>query len=114
MNATENTLLRHTLKLSQDTEAHRFVQFSGATAAAGGVAAGPTYMKGDSGDRVAVSLLGIAVATAGAAIAKGAELQVGADGKVITRAAGKTVAWALEAASQDGDFISVSLVPNHS
>ena len=113
MNATENAILRHTLKLSQNTEACRFVQFTGATAAAGGCAAGLTYMKGSSGDRVAVALLGIAPATAGAAIAEGAELEVGADGKAIPRATGKTVAWALEAASQDGDFISVFLVPNH-
>ena len=113
MNATENAVLKLTIKLAQDTEANRFVQFNGATAAAAGVAAGPTYMKGKLNERVAVTVLGAAPAVAGGAIAEGAELQVGNDGKVITRAAGKTVGWALEAAAADGDALSIFIVPNH-
>lgn len=110
---TESSTLRITRKLSAAVEANRFVTFAGGVAAAGGTAAGPAYVKGAANDYVAVTVLGVAVAEAGAAISAGAELQVGADGKVITRTTGKTVAWAMEDAAADGDELSVFLVPNH-
>ena len=113
-NKTEIPTLRLTLKAAAAVAAKRFVTFTGAVAATGGTAAGLTYTKAAANENVSVTLLGVARAEAGAAIAEGAELQVGNDGKAITRAAGKTVGWALDAASADGDEISVFIVPNHS
>lgn len=52
--------------------------------------------------------------TAGGAIAAGAALQVGADGKAITADAGKVVARAAPGATAtaDGDVLEVILIPN--
>lgn len=110
---TQQATLRITRKATAAIEANRFMGFTGAVAAAAGTAAGLTYMKAKANEQVAVTMLGVAVAVAGGAIADGAELEVGNDGKAVTRNAGKTVAWALEAASADGDELSVFIVPNH-
>jgi hypothetical protein len=45
-------------------------------------------------------------------IAAGGEIEVGADGKGVAKAAGVTVARALDAAAADGDVIRVVLIPN--
>lgn len=51
-------------------------------------------------------------ATAGAAIAKGASVQLGDDGKVVTLAAGVPRGIALQAASGDGSVIRVLITNN--
>ncbi|MEN8721863.1 MAG: capsid cement protein [Alphaproteobacteria bacterium] len=58
---------------------------------------------------VGVTVVGLAVGTAGAAIAIGDELEVGADGKLVPLAAGVSVGIAMEAAAADGDKFSVLL-----
>lgn len=103
-----------TRKVTVAVEANRMVAFSGAIATAGGTAAGPVRVKAAANDLVGVTVLGATTVEAGAAIADGAELEVGADGKVITRATGKTVAWALGAAAADGDKLEAFIVANHS
>lgn len=92
--------------------AERFVSAAGTVATAAGNAIGVTCTSAEIGDLVATDVLGTAVVTAGGAIAKGAAIQVGADGKAVTQAAGVTVAWALQAATADGDRIEVLLVSN--
>ena len=58
------------------------------------------------GDSVNVRLDNWSVeGVAGAAIAQFAEVQAGANGKIITKAAGARVGIALEAAAADGDFV---------
>ena len=113
MSDIQHAILRLTRKVTADVEANRFVNYAGAVPAAGAVAAGPVYNKAAANEYVAVTVLGAATAVAGGAIREGAELQCGADGKVITRTTGKTVAFALESASADGDALEVSLIPSH-
>lgn len=114
MGNLQHAILRLSRKVTAAVEANRFVDFTGAVAAAAAAAAGPVYTKAAANEVVAVTVLGAATAVAGGAISDGAELQVGADGKLIIRTSGKTVAWALEAASADGDALEVFVVPSHS
>lgn len=92
--------------------AERFVTAAGAYPTAAGNALGVATTKAAIGDLFGVDVLGTAVATAGAAIAKNAYVQIGSDGKVVTRAAGVAVGQALQAAAADGDRIEVLLIPN--
>lgn len=109
---TQQTIMRITRKASRAILANRFVTFAGVTAAAGANAAGPAYFKAAVNEHFSVTVLGAAPAVAGGAIVNGAELEVGNDGKVVTKNAGKTVARALEAAAADGDELSVFVIPN--
>jgi len=63
------------------------------------------------GVQLPVDVLGTTVATAGAVVAKDADLEVGAGGKLVTKAAGIVVARAMQAAGADGDKIEVLLLP---
>lgn len=92
--------------------AERFVTAAGAVATAAGNAVGVTATDAAVGELAPVDVIGTAVVTAGAAIAKGAHVEVGAAGKAVTLAAGKAVGVALEAAAADGDRIEVLLIPN--
>lgn len=92
--------------------AERFATGTGAVATAGGRAFGVTQTAGAIGDVVAVDVMGTAVVTAGAAIAKDAAVEVGTAGKAVTKSTGVTVARALQAAAADGDRIEVMLIPN--
>lgn len=92
--------------------AERFTTAAGAYPAAGANAFGVTNTSAAIGDRVAVDVIGTSVATAGAPVAANAYLQVGTDGKAITRTTGVTVAQALQAAAADGDRIEVLLISN--
>lgn len=90
----------------------RAVTAAGAVASAAGNAAGIAETDAAIGARVPYTALGTGLATAGAAVAVGAPLEVGAAGKLVTRSAGVTVARALSAAVADGDQIEVLLIPN--
>jgi len=63
------------------------------------------------GDRVNTNILGTGIGIAGAAVAVDADLEL-LNGKLITQAAGVTVARALQAAAADGDKIEVLLLPS--
>ncbi|HET8898101.1 MAG TPA: DUF2190 family protein [Rhodanobacteraceae bacterium] len=94
-------------------EAERFVTAAGAYPTAATSAFGVSTTKAASGELFGVDVLGTAIVTAGAAIAKNASLEVGSSGKAITRTStNPIVAVALQAASADGDRIEVLLIPN--
>lgn len=90
----------------------RFVTAGGAVATAAGNAVGVADTDNAIGDLAPVTAIGTAIVTAGAAIAKGAAVEVGATGKAVTKAAGITVGRALQAAAADGDRIEVLLIQN--
>jgi hypothetical protein len=92
--------------------AETFVTATGAVATAAGNAVGVAATDAAIGELCPVDALGTAVVIAGAAIAKGAHVEVAADGKAVTLAAGKAVGVALEAAAAAGDRIEVLLIPN--
>lgn len=92
--------------------AERFVSATGAVATAAGNALGVTESDAAIGEQVPVITLGTAIVTAGAPIAAGAAVEVGATGKAVTKAAGIAVGRALQAALADGDRIEVLLIPN--
>lgn len=104
-------LLALTVLAAAAVTGNRFVGHNGQHAAAAADALGVADYDAAPGDNFAVTVLGTARVTAGAAIAKGAQIEVGANGKAITRAAGKVVAKAMEAAAGDGATITVLLVP---
>lgn len=91
---------------------YQAVTAAGAVASAAGNAIGFADTGGSMGQRVPVTALGTALATAGGAISAGAAVEVGAAGKVVTKASGVTVARALTAAAADGDVIEVLCIPN--
>lgn len=102
--------------LTEDVAASRFVTFGGALpAAAGDRCAGPTYVKADSGDRVAVTVLGTATAISAnaTAIAVGDELMADTDGKLLARTGALAhVATALEAVTAADTEFEVFITPN--
>lgn len=85
----------------------RFVGLDGDVAAAGDKALGVGATAADLGEQASVDVLGIVVVTAGAAIAAKAEVEVGANGKAITKAGGIGNGYALDAALVDGDTIRI-------
>ena len=91
---------------------YRAITAAGAVSTAAGNAVGFANVGADSGQRVPVTVVGTAIAVAGAAIAVGAALEVGTAGKVVTKSAGITVARALTAAAADGDEIEVLVIGN--
>ncbi len=90
---------------------HLAVSMAGALSGAGAIILGITTELAVSGKQVPVVVLGTAVATAGAAVAAGAELEATAAGKLITKSTGIVVARALQAAAADGDKFEVLLTP---
>lgn len=88
------------------------VTAAGAVSTAAGNAVGIAELDAPAGTRVPVTVLGTALATAGAAISAGAAVEVGTLGRVITRSTGVTVGRALSAAGAAGDQIEVLLIPN--
>lgn len=91
---------------------HRFANIAGAVPAAAATGLGVANADAAIGEYTGVDVAGTTVATAGAAIAKGALLEIGATGKVVTRSAGIAVGRALEAAGADGDLLEILLIPN--
>lgn len=87
------------------------IGYDGDVASAAGAMKGINTFDVVSGEQASVDVLGTSIATAGAAIADGAELEVGANGKLVTKTAGVVVARALQPASADGDLLEVFLLP---
>lgn len=101
-----------TLTATAAVSAQTFVDYTGATATAGGNTAGVARTSANPGDLFPADILGTAVVIAGAAITAGQRLQSDANGNAIPKAAGVAVAVALEAASAAGQTIEVQLIPN--
>jgi hypothetical protein len=93
---------------------NRFVSPTGGVAAAGGNAYGVTRSDAAIGQLAPVDILGTTQVTAGGAIAAGAAIEVGADGKAVTADAGAVVARAAPGATAaaDGEVLEVILIPN--
>lgn len=90
----------------------RFVTAAGVQAGAAANTLGVARTDALSGEDLAVDNLGTTEVEAGAAIALGAAIETSASGKAVARAAGPTVARALQAAAGDGSVIEVVLIPN--
>ena len=85
----------------------RFVGLDGDVAAAGAKALGDAEVAAALGEQASVSTHGILLVTAGAAIAAEAEVEVGANGKAVTKDSGISNGYALDAALADGDTIRI-------
>lgn len=106
------SLLTLTVIATAAITAERFITTAGAVATAAGNADGVSNTDAAIGERFPADVLGTTIVTAGAAIAANAYVEVGSAGKAITRASGKAVGKALQAATADGDRIRVLLLPN--
>lgn len=93
---------------------HRFVLQTGAACGANGAAIGVLQTGAESGDPVAVTVLGTAILEVGAAVSAGANLESDASGRGVTAVNGPVLCRALEAASQAGDKIEVLVMANAS
>lgn len=85
----------------------RFVGLTGNVCAAGAKALGIADAAADIGEQAPVNTHGILLVEAGAAIAQGAEVESDAAGKAITKAAGVSNGFALDAAAAAGDVIRI-------
>ncbi|MGE4406049.1 hypothetical protein [Pseudomonas sp.] len=92
---------------------HRFVGVDSAQAGAAANTLGVAGFAADAiGDAIPVTALGTAVVETGGIINAGALIETDADGKAVAKAAGPSVARALDASGGAGEFIEVILLPN--
>ncbi|MGE1004208.1 capsid cement protein [Ralstonia solanacearum] len=85
----------------------RFVGLTGAVCAAAAKALGTAETTADIGEQASVNVSGILLVEAAAVIAAGAEVESDANGKAITKAAGISNGFALDAAAAAGDVIRI-------
>lgn len=89
------------------------IGYDGNVASAAGKAAGLARTPAAAiGEHFLVDADGVLTGRAGAAIAAGADLEVGSAGKLVTLSAGVKVATAMEAAAADGDLFKIRWIPN--
>ena len=101
------------IAIAAATAVHRFVASDGTAPTANGNALGPVRKAAEANEAVPVRTCGPAFAVAKATVAKGAALQVLADGRVETKTGSNTVvARALEAAAAADDVFLVNVIPN--
>jgi hypothetical protein len=105
-------ILSLSVKATATVAARRFATVGGAQAGAGANALGVSRFSGVTGDMLTLDALGTSIVEAGAAFAVGAALQSDANGCAITKDTGATLARALQAAVQAGDFVEVLNIPN--
>jgi len=107
---TANPVLAISVDATEDLTAHRFVGFSGGVCDFDAKALGVVDLNWVSGDKVAVTVLGVMPVEAGEAIDIGAEVASDGTGKAVNATLDSKVnAYALEAATAAGDFIRVLL-----
>lgn len=107
MAKTEQPILITSILALAALTRRRFVGLDGDVAAAGAKALGVAAVNADLGEQAPVGVLGVLLVTAGAAIAAKAEVEVGANGKAITKAGGIGNGYTLDAALADGDTIRI-------
>lgn len=112
MAASSVPLLSHPVVATAALTQFRAVSHAGAVPAAAARCLGFAKTGAAIGERVAADIVGTTVAEAGAAIALGAQLELDASGRVVTKSAGVVVASALSAAAAAGDKIEILLFPN--
>lgn len=104
---TSISVLAITVSLTGSVSAKRFVTVNGAQAGDGEAAIGVARNDEVAGREVTVDAVGVFDMIAGAAIAKGDQVQSDADGKPITKAAGAVNGQALTAAVNPGDIVKI-------
>ncbi len=105
---TQQILLTTSIPAAAALTRLRFVGLTGNVCAAGAKALGTAETDADAGEQAPVNTHGILLVEAGAAIAAGAEVESNADGKAITKAAGASNGFALDAATAAGDVIRIA------
>ncbi|WP_197329534.1 DUF2190 family protein [Ralstonia syzygii] len=85
----------------------RFVGLTGGVCAAADKALGTAEATADIGEQAPVNVSGILLVEAAAVIAAGVEVESDADGRAITKAAGVSNGFALDAAAAAGDVIRI-------
>ena len=99
-----------TIQLAADIDAGYAIGYDGNLAPAGGAMQGIARQNGLSGDYIGCTTDNTASAIVGAAVADGAELAVGADGKLVTAVTGNNiVARALSDSAAADLFIPVEV-----
>ncbi len=86
----------------------RFIGFDGNVAAAGAKALGSNPVTAAAGEAMPVDSHGVILVEAGAAVARGAQVQGDADGRAITLAGGVSNGYALAAATAAGELIPIA------
>lgn len=99
--------LSFTTTLTSDVSTHRFVNVNSAQAGDGEAAIGVAANDETADNAVTVKAIGVFDMIAGAAIAKGADVQSDASGKPITKATGVATGLALTAAVNPGDIVKI-------
>jgi len=87
----------------------QMVGYDGNVCAAGAAALGTAEADTGAGSQAPVNTHGVLIVVAGAAIARGAAVETGAAGKVITKAAGIANGYAMDEAIADGDLIRIKI-----
>ncbi len=104
---TQQTVLTVSILAAAALIRLRFVGLTGNVCAAGAKALGTTETSCNAGEQASVNTHGVLLVEAGAAIAAGAEVESDANGKAITKAAGISNGFALDAAAAAGDVIRI-------
>ena len=112
MAASAITILTLSVVATAALAQNRAVTGVGAVPAAGARCLGFTNNPAAVGERVPVAAVGTAPAEAGAAFANEAELELDAQGRVITRTTGVKVGRAMQAAAAAGQVVEILLIPN--
>ncbi len=99
--------LSFTATLTSDVSTHRFVNVNNAQAGDGEAAIGIAANDEKSGRDVSIEAIGVFDMIAGAAIAKGVQVQSDANGQPITKAAGAVNGLTLTAAANPGDIVKI-------
>ena len=89
-------------------QTRRFIGFDNKIAAAGAKALGTNPVTADAGEPMPVDSHGVILVEAGAAVARGAQVQGDADGRAITLAGGVSNGYALAAATAAGELIPIA------
>lgn len=104
---TQQIGLTSTIMALVAISALHFVGFDGKVAQAGTKAMGICEADTDAGEACPVNIDGVLLITAGGVIAVGQEVEVGATGKAVALAGGKSNGYALDAATHDGEVVRI-------
>ena len=104
---TQNVIRTTSVEAAADLTRLRFVGFDGDVAAAAAPAVGVCEADSDLGEMAPVNTHGVLLVEAGGAIALAAQVEVGANGKAVTIAAGVAQGRTMDAAAADGDIIRI-------
>ncbi len=114
MGRQNTSVLTLSVKATAALTNETFVGPTGAVAVAAGNALGVTRSDAAIGEFAPVDALGTTMVTAGAAIAAGAAVEVGAAGRAVTKAAGVAVGRLApdSVAAANGDRVEIILIAN--